>query len=249
MSWLAFFDDAAIFPPGNAPLDAAVARHIELSDSSDGALLGPFICPASRLDELCHLLGHRNLTISLIANTDHTADVLTVVAGLRNLTLASVELPLGLAPIPVDGATLAIERRWDDDWQIPDGAVLKLRCGGSQESDVPGTDAMASAIQHCVSTATPFKLTAGLHQAVRGIDPHTGFTHHGFLNIAVGVQRALSGHDVLTTLASTDGPALATEFLAGPPVRDLFRSIGTCDTMVPIRDLHTLQLIDDRQPA
>src|SRR5664279_6636846 len=90
-------------------------------------------------------------------------------------------------------------------------------------SSSAASDVYKRQIQHCVSTATPFKLTAGLHQAVRGIDPHTGFTHHGFLNIAVGVQRALSGHDVLTTLASTDGPALATEFLAGPPVRDLFR--------------------------
>ena len=45
------FDDAALFPPGDAPMAAAVPAHRELRDRL-GSLVGPFVVPAPRLDEL-----------------------------------------------------------------------------------------------------------------------------------------------------------------------------------------------------
>ena len=46
-----FFDDAALFPPGDAPVAAAVPAHRELRGRL-GDLVGPFVVPAARLDEL-----------------------------------------------------------------------------------------------------------------------------------------------------------------------------------------------------
>ncbi|HNQ07315.1 MAG TPA: hypothetical protein PKH97_09040, partial [Tetrasphaera sp.] len=39
------FDDAAVFPPGNSPLDAAVAGHRRLRRSPYADLVGPLLLP------------------------------------------------------------------------------------------------------------------------------------------------------------------------------------------------------------
>jgi hypothetical protein len=49
-------DDAAIFPPGNAPLDEAVAAHRHHLASSYAGLLGPFVVSDTRLPDLARLV-------------------------------------------------------------------------------------------------------------------------------------------------------------------------------------------------
>ncbi len=49
-------DDAALFPPGNAPLPEAVSAHAEHRKVSHAALVGSFVFPAARLGELAELL-------------------------------------------------------------------------------------------------------------------------------------------------------------------------------------------------
>jgi hypothetical protein len=61
------FDDAALFPPGDAPMAAAVPAHRELR-ARLGDLVGPFVVPAARLGELEEHLGDGEpFGISLIA--------------------------------------------------------------------------------------------------------------------------------------------------------------------------------------
>lgn len=50
-------DDAAIFPPGNAPLPEAVAAHREHRASGHAALVGPFVVSDMRLPELLEAVG------------------------------------------------------------------------------------------------------------------------------------------------------------------------------------------------
>jgi hypothetical protein len=50
------FDDAAIFPPGDAPMASAVPAHRDVRTRL-GDLVGPFVVPAARLDELTAHLG------------------------------------------------------------------------------------------------------------------------------------------------------------------------------------------------
>lgn len=45
-------DDAAIFPPGNAPMSEALAAHATHRDSWYADLVGPFVCSDTRLPEL-----------------------------------------------------------------------------------------------------------------------------------------------------------------------------------------------------
>ena len=46
------FDDAALFPPGNAAMPDAVAGHAGYRQAWYAGLVGRFVCPAGRLAEL-----------------------------------------------------------------------------------------------------------------------------------------------------------------------------------------------------
>ena len=50
-----------------------------------------------------------------------------------------------------------------------------------------------------VSAGLPFKLTAGLHEAVRHTNAETGFTHHGFLNLVLAAARCVDDSAIITT--------------------------------------------------
>jgi hypothetical protein len=52
----AIFDDAAIFPPGNAAMPDAVRTHMKHLRSEHGDWVGPFVCSADRLVELDEVL-------------------------------------------------------------------------------------------------------------------------------------------------------------------------------------------------
>lgn len=49
-------DDAAIFPPGNAPLDEAVAAHRRHRASPHAEMVGPFVVSDTRLPDLARLV-------------------------------------------------------------------------------------------------------------------------------------------------------------------------------------------------
>jgi hypothetical protein len=51
-----FLDDAAMFPPGNAPTEAALEAHRRYRAEPFGVLLGPLLCADSRLPELAAAL-------------------------------------------------------------------------------------------------------------------------------------------------------------------------------------------------
>jgi hypothetical protein len=59
--FVGLFDDAALFPPGNAPMQAAVAGHREYAQSWYHDLVGRFVCPADRLAELAKVAEHAEL--------------------------------------------------------------------------------------------------------------------------------------------------------------------------------------------
>ncbi len=95
-----------------------------------------------------------------------------------------------------------VERTWHESLDVPDGAMLKLRCGGPDTRDTPSACQLGGAIQHCVENDLPFKLTAGLHHAVRTE------RDHGFLNILAAVNAAIDGSDPVPALLESDAAAL-----------------------------------------
>ena len=46
------FDDAGLFPPAKLPMAEALAAHQRALTGPYGDVVGPFLCPATRLDEL-----------------------------------------------------------------------------------------------------------------------------------------------------------------------------------------------------
>ncbi len=63
-------DDAAIFPPGNAPLPVALRAHMDYVDTRYESALGPFLVRASMVDELRLLADPASLVrVGLIADT------------------------------------------------------------------------------------------------------------------------------------------------------------------------------------
>lgn len=236
-TFTAFFDDAALFPPGNAPMSDAVRAHLARRGTHDGQLVGPFVCPAARLDELRDVLGHGHLELALVSTVDDLADVLGRLAAQRNLTLVAAELkgPVDQFPELPTGLRVFVERPWGEAFEVPAGAMLKLRCGGAEASDTPSSAQLGAAIEHCVRHDLAFKLTAGLHHAVRTD------RDHGFLNVLAAVNAAIDGSDPVPALLETDPAALK---VSNPDaVRRLFRSIGTCSIDEPFADLRALELI------
>ena len=232
-----FFDDAAIFPPGNMPMDAAVRAHLARRGTPEGEYVGPFVCSAARLGELRETLGHGHLELALVATIEEFDDVARELASQQNLTLTAVELKGAGDDVPVapKGLRVFVERTWHESCDVPEGSMLKLRCGGPDTRDTPSACQLGGAIQQCVESDVPFKLTAGLHHAVRTD------REHGFLNILAAVNAAIDGSDPVPALLESDPAALK---IANPEaVRRLFRSIGTCSIDEPLADLRALELI------
>lgn len=271
-------DDAAVFPPGDLPLKLAVPAHHDHRRAWYAGLVGPLLCPSSALGTLEELVrDDRPLDVAVVVDTG-TAGVLEavdVVAQTEHLTLRGVEVPLR-------GETLAENARRtvtaldtalggpDDDepgyvevprapgWQaaldvIADsGYRAKLRTGGADPSAYPSTAELAAFVIGCLDRGIAFKLTAGLHHAVR----HTttsGQVEHGFLNVINAVAAALDGggQDVVAAtlgVADADVVAAAVRSLAperAAAVRRWFTSYGACSITEPLADVVGLGLVTE----
>lgn len=232
-----FFDDAAIFPPGNMAMDQAVQAHLARRGTPDGEYVGPFICGAARVGELRETLGHGHLELALVATVEEFTDLAHELEAQQNLTLVAVELkgPVGELPTMPTDVKVFVERTWHETYEVPDGATLKLRCGGPDTRDTPSACQLGGAIQYCVENDQPFKLTAGLHHALRTEN------EHGFINVMAAVNAAIDGSDPVPALLESDAAELK---ISNPEaVRRLFRSIGTCSIDEPLDDLRALELI------
>ncbi|GAA4481888.1 hypothetical protein GCM10023094_30800 [Rhodococcus olei] len=236
-------DDAALFPPGNAPLEDAVPAHFAHEDGGHADLVGPFVLPADRVAELPAVLAdgdRRTLRLSLTVpgGTDAVPAALGRLGAIDGVCLVSLEIA-----VPIDQSVpdlVAALREIDSAApgvdiyiEVPRGGrraeILaglsgtdhraKFRTGGVVADAYPDEAELAAAIETVVSLGVPFKATAGLHHAVRNTDPDTGFEQHGFLNLMVATHQAGAGagvEDLAAVLADRDGRRLAAALRALP---------------------------------
>ncbi|WP_235998999.1 hypothetical protein [Qaidamihabitans albus] len=260
-------DDAALFPPGEAPLAEAVPAHHGHHTASYAALVGPFVFPAPRLDELPAVLDDRpiELSVTIPAGPAELAGTLRTVSGIDGVRLVAVEVALppgqsaarlvaALAEQLPAGVTGYVEVPRDErrestlDELAGTGQRAKFRTGGVSAQAHPDERELAGAIVAAVTREIPFKCTAGLHHAVRHTDNATGFEQHGFGNVLLATDAARRGAgtaEVATLLAERSGPAVADglrELTDG--ARSSFVSFGTCSVLDPVRDLSALGLLD-----
>jgi hypothetical protein len=242
----ALIDDAALFPPGNAAMPDAVPAHRDHRAAWYAPMVGPFLCPASRLDELAgqldaHAADPLGVTIIVDTGTGGIAPAVDAVAGDHRMVLRGVEVPLRGDPLsdaarrtavaldaaiggPDDDEPAYIEVPRTPGWRTAleviaeSGYRAKLRTGGTTPEAFPAEPEVAAFILACLELDVPFKCTAGLHRAVR----HTtaaGADQHGFVNLLLAVAAALDGADaetIVDTLAERDGALLAGRLGALP---------------------------------
>lgn len=263
------FDDAALFPPGNAPMPDAVTGHLGYRESWYAGLVGPFVCPDGRLTELDAELARQRRSPLAVSMTVPGGPVGLRAAvqrarSLGGVELVAVELPVAAEQLAdlVDPLCQTADAGLQVFAEVPVGEVdsavagtlaeagigLKLRTGGSTADAFPGIAGLAAAIRAAATAGVRVKCTAGLHQALPHTDPATGFRQHGFLNVLLAMHAAQAGADPAEPLACHDPDVLAgrARQLSGPAVANLrgqFRSIGSCSIAEPLTDLIRLGLV------
>jgi len=239
-TWSALVDDAAIFPPGNAPLHDATAAYAARDADHGAGLVGTFVLRDTDLPlvrgfsaplsvvvtggagqiegpaGLCRKLGLElaGLEIALRDLDDLPGNARRVTAAVEAARVAG-SLPEE-TPVYVELPADASEHGWLGAADAVAGAELRLkfRTGGLDADAFPSVSALARWIDAALDRETAFKCTAGLHHAVRHQSEEDGLEHHGFLNILLATRSAFDGAGTATVegvLAEADGTVLADQ--------------------------------------
>jgi hypothetical protein len=265
-------DDAAMFPPRGASVGEALAGHRELRTAWYAALVGPLLVPADEVGPLWVRLrsaapDDEKLAIGLVGPLTVVAGALAAAGEL--VTVRHIEAPVakrGEDPMPGVRAFLTIAAGRAGYAEVPltwgllaaldtlaearaggQEVAPKFRTGGLAAELFPTPVELAAVICACRDRDLPFKLTAGLHHALRHTDPETGFLHHGFLNVLAGSIAAADGAeaaDVAEVLATTDAvPLVETARSRLEQDRPLWIGYGSCSVEEPLDDMRRLGLI------
>ena len=245
-------DDAAVFPPGNAALEDAVAAHRVHRASWYSEMVGPLLVPASRLPDLDPGRGELEIGVVVDCELQHVAGAVAQLdprvavvgyesrAAVQDLVAAAKDWDAPVcAELPFEEDAL--------DSLVGTGLIPKFRTGGPAAESFPSPRDLAAVLVGCARRAMRCKLTAGLHRAVRHTDAGTGFVHHGFLNVMAASAEAAAGagvEPVARLLASTDAGKLVerTRSLLDRP-RPLWNGFGSCSIAEPLEDLTELSLL------
>jgi hypothetical protein len=239
-------DDAAVFPPGLAPLPDAVRAYRDRQDSWYAGLVGPLVLAASALPGLGPLLPREARLPLSVTLPGGPADLPAVRGACAELPVelraVEVAMPEDLAtPAFLDRLAAGLDGAGDLDVfvEVPRDprrvAVLdalasgehgryraKFRTGGVRADLYPDEAELAAAVAAVVTAGVPFKATAGLHHAVRNTDPETGFEQHGFLTLLLATDALAAGgteSEARALLAERDGATVAGLVRGLDPVR------------------------------
>jgi hypothetical protein len=272
-AWAGLVDDAAIFPPGDAPLPEAVTAYQERRDAWYAGLVGPLVVRDTDLPGV-----DPEIPVSVVLTGGAGA-----VAGVATLAVRQGHTLVGLEAAVRDlddmagnvrRITAAVDAARDNggltgtqvyvelpqteptpDWLAAADAVaeaehhLKFRTGGVEAHLFPSATTVATWIDAALDRETSFKCTAGLHHAVRHRDHETGFEHLGFLNVLLATRAAFDGGTVAETAQVLDDH-YANDLVALARQSDLegarrwFTSLGSCSVTEPLDDLVGLGLLE-----
>ncbi|MEJ7794340.1 MAG: hypothetical protein WKF50_02225 [Nocardioides sp.] len=265
-AWSGLVDDAAIFPPGDSPLPEAVSAHVARRGEWYADLVGSFVVTDVKVPEIDEPLrvsvvvtggaGAIEGALKLAAKGGH--EVAGVEIALRDLDdlagnarrVAAAADANGLDPelVYVEVPHVSDTSSWlrAADVVAEAGMRLKFRTGGLEEHAFPHPHALARWMDAALDRETPFKCTAGLHNAVRHVAAG-GFAHHGFLNVLLATIRAFDGaapDDVAALLDERDPDVLVAAARDEDLVRGRrwFTSFGSCSVREPLDDLTALEL-------
>lgn len=181
-------DYAGLFPPAALDMSAAVANYAAYRASGESWMLGRFVAPAGRLDELdvtLRSLGHAGAgwVVSAIAGDGPPADTSVLQAfnarapeGCRVDTIEAkattrdgIERAVNAAR---DGFSVFLEVPvLDDPAHLIDAIAeaelnAKIRTGGVTVDAFPPAEHIVRFMTRCIQASVPFKATAGLHHPI-----------------------------------------------------------------------------------
>ncbi|GAB3064706.1 hypothetical protein [Pedococcus soli] len=265
-------DDAAVFPPGNAPLDEAVRLHRFHRAAAYAWLVGPLLVPVSSATALEQVAA---------ASASAVSPVLEVALVARpGVTTREVEQAVALLSAAGGVTAVGVEMAWSPQWREADldglpvtlevprgpeqaralddlGTALgegtvqaKFRTGATPTWAWPDEDELAGFVRAAVERGVPFKLTGGLHHLVRGA--RSEGEQHGLLNVLLAVHAAVTGgppDDVTDALRERDTDTLVerTALLdadGAAALRRTFTAYGCCEVTDPIGELTARRLIE-----
>lgn len=232
-------DYAGLFPPAGLGMGDAVAEYARHYREPEAWMLGRFVVPAARFDELEPAMKGHEAPLHLTAlvgpafethaaevvafNGRHAGRAHVVSVEFRAFTRAELETALDTIP---PGLVIYVELPLEDalDELMPivkaRGARAKVRTGGVEPDVIPEPEPLARFLEACAWAEVPFKATAGLHHAVRADRPLTyekdapRSTTHGFLNVFTAATLAQAGvkrEELEKVLHETDPSAFRLE--------------------------------------
>lgn len=215
-------DYAGLFPPASLSMGAAAAEYASRRGSRYAWMLGRFVVPVDRLDELARAAAPFVAAqadpwpLSVLVSADPAGDASVIRefnrAPARGLRVEAIELRAATAEA-VEFAMSQLDRSLECYVELPvaedpaplletvsrHGARAKARTGGVTPDAFPAADALARFIAECARLQVPFKATAGLHHPLRGeqrltYESESGTaTMFGFLNVFVAAALARAG--------------------------------------------------------
>jgi hypothetical protein len=273
-TWRGLVDDAAVFPPGDAPLPEALKAYVDRRDEWYADLVASFVVTDTALPEV-----GADVPVSIVVTggagavggaLGYAAKKGRRVVGLEVALRDPDDLPGNARRVVAavdaardegalaDDTAVYVELPQSDataSWLSAADVVaeaehrLKFRTGGLEADRFPTPEQLASWIDAALDRETPFKCTAGLHHAIAHRDHDTGFPHHGFLNVLLATRQAFDGSTVpeVATLLADHYP---NDLVALARTSDLegarrwFTSFGSCSVQEPLEDLVGLGLVE-----
>ena len=204
-------DYAGLFPPSQLSMEEAVLNFARYRQSEESWMLGRFVVPVARLDELKEAASQfverdSEWRVSALAAEDiydtmrrltrfneqnagaFVVDSLEVKAN----TVSKIENTADMLPA---GLTAFFEIGLGQNFAeliatlAIDRQLAKIRTGGVTPEDFPRSRDIIRFVRTCLAGNVPFKATAGLHHPIRCYRPLTyaqggpSGTMHGFLNM------------------------------------------------------------------
>lgn len=227
-------DYAGVFPPAGLDMPAAVRNYIAYRGEPASWMLGRFVAPVARLDELRSELARHSvgepMAISATAGADVDVDIGTARGFNRaNVGLARVEVIEArfTSPDAIELAGRAARGEFDLFGEVPAdpdpqtliaaisraGIAAKIRTGGTSPEAFPSAANVVRFIRRCLDAGIRFKATAGLHHPLRAEYPLTYESAapkgvmFGYLNVFVAaafMRNGLADADAERVLCERD---------------------------------------------